>query len=90
MQFGIGFQFSYLIRSILFTCFYAPLQPIIVLFAIGGMFVTYWVFKYCLLHRSSRPVSGNRLINVFLNRYSGVGPILFAIGSLVWPYYIAK
>ena len=88
MQFGIGFQFSYLIRSILFTSFYAPLQPVIVIFAIAGMVVTYWVFKYCLLHRSSKPISGNCLINIFLNKYAGFGPILFAIGSLIWPYYI--
>jgi hypothetical protein len=90
MQFGLGFHFSYIIRSTLFTCFYAALQPVIIIFTILGLIVTYWVFKYCLLYRSSRPISGNSLVNISLNKYTSFGPILFGVGSLVWPYYIKK
>ena len=59
-------------------------------FAIAGMIVTYWVFKYCLLYRSTRPISGNRLVNISLSKYLAFGPVLFAVGSLVWPYYIKR
>lgn len=90
LPFGLGFQFCYLICSILFTCFFAPLQPIIIAFAIAGLSFNFWVEKYCLFKRGERPVVGSRLVSISVNKFIGVGPILFGIGSLVWPYYIKR
>lgn len=38
----------------------------------------------------TRPIPGNRMVNISINKYLAFAPILFGIGSLVWPYYINR
>lgn len=48
MEFEIGYEYIYIVNLFLFTCFFSPLQPIIVVFAIVGLFVMFWAQKYSL------------------------------------------
>lgn len=83
-------NFGYAVRITLFTFFYAPLEPIIIVFTLFGLIIMYWLEKYSLFYRCSRPVPGNRMVNISMNKYIALGPVLFGIGCLIWPYVINK
>lgn len=64
------------------------LQPSISIFAILGMFMMYWLQKYSLLNRMSRPVPGTDLINTAMSQMINLGPIFFAVGALSWSHIL--
>jgi hypothetical protein len=60
------------------------LQPIIIIFALGGYFLNYWAQKYTLFNRMYRPVPGTDLINIAMSQLILLGGVMYAIGSLCW------
>lgn len=52
------------------------------------MFMMYWLQKYSLLNRMSRPVPGTDLINTAMSQMINLGPIFFAIGALSWSHIL--
>jgi len=75
------------VNLFLFTCFFASLQPIIVLFAISGMSLTYWAQKYSLFNRCKRPIPGNNVVNTAMYQLIYLGPALYTIGSFCWSHF---
>lgn len=90
IQLIFAIEASFLVRALVFTFFYAALQPIIVVFTIVGFFVMHWIEKYCILRRCTRPISASIFTRLSINKYLAIGPIIFAVGCLIWPYYIKK
>ena len=62
MFFDIGYEYTYVISLYLWTCFFMPLQSIVIVFSIAGLFLNYWAQKYCLFNRCKRPVPGKRVL----------------------------
>lgn len=58
------------------------LQPIIIVFAICGYIMNYWVQKYCLFHRCKRPVPGNRILYDTMVQFIYAGGLFYSLGSL--------
>lgn len=84
MDFEIGYEYIYMVNLFLFTCFFSPLQPIIVVFAIVGFAWMYWAQKYSLFNRCKRPTPGNNTINTTMYQLIYLGPAFYTIGSFCW------
>jgi hypothetical protein len=76
-----------MVNLFLFTCFFAPLQPILVVFAIGGMSMMYWAQKYSLFKRCRRPVPGKNIINNAMYQLIYLGPVFYTVGSFCWSHF---
>jgi hypothetical protein len=44
----------------------------------------YWVQKFSLLRRTKRPIPGADMVNVAVGQIIGLGPIMLALGQLVF------
>ena len=82
--FEVGYEYIYIVNLFLFTCFFISLQPIIILFTLGGLFVMFWAQKYSIYNRMKRPVPGTDLINNALGQLILAGGIMYSLGSLCW------
>ena len=80
----MGYESILIVNLFLFTCFFAPLQPIIIVFAIGGMSMLYWAQKYSLYERCRRPIPGNNTVNTAMYTLIYLGPLFFSLGSFCW------
>jgi hypothetical protein len=58
------------------------LQPIIIVFAIGGYALNYWACKYSLFERCKRPVPGTRILYDTMVQFIYAGGLFYSIGSL--------
>ena len=76
------------IGQFLFVCFFLSMQPIIALFALGGVVATYWVEKRALFRKSQRPPAGKDLDNQIMLEMIKWGGVLFALGNLTWSSFL--
>jgi hypothetical protein len=60
------------------------LQPIIIVFAILGLFLNYWAQKYCLFNRCKRPVPGTRILYDTMVQFIYAGGLFYSLGSLTF------
>lgn len=88
--FEIGYEYIYFINLYLFTAFFVSLQPVIVIPAILGMLLGYWVIKYNLLNRLKRPVPGTDIISNAMGQFIGLGPIVYELGNLMWSHFLQE
>jgi hypothetical protein len=51
LKIDIAGKYANLIKSMLLTCFYAPVMPIALIFTIVGLILTYWVDKVLLVEK---------------------------------------
>ena len=66
-----------------------PLQPIIVMFSLIGLFLMYYAEKYALYYRSMRPRSSSNLITFTMKNILYFCVIAHGFGSLTWTnFYI--
>ena len=65
----------------LFACFYASLQPIIVLIAAFGLFLMTYAQKISLYRLSKRPTPGDSDINSAMYYFIFAGPLFYSFGS---------
>jgi hypothetical protein len=84
VEFEVGYEYTYIVTTYLFTCFYMSLQPIIIIFTLGGYLLMYWAQKYTLFNKFRRPFPGTDLINVAMGQLILLGGIVYALGSLCW------
>lgn len=49
-----------------------------------GLFLMYWVSKYCLLNRSKRPIPGDNTISATVGQIINLGPIMLGLGAFVF------
>jgi len=82
MTFEVGYQYLYLV--IMFVCFFVSLQPIVIVIALIGYFLMYWVQKYCLFNRYKRPIPGTNFVNQAVYQIIFMGPFVYSLGSLTW------
>jgi hypothetical protein len=73
-------------KTFLLGMFYSPMLPIVWPITILGLIGEYWVAKYLLLRRHSRPGNlGNQLDEVIL-RGIKIGALLFAVSNFFFHY----
>lgn len=87
IEFEVGYEYIYMVNLFLFTCFFMPLQPIIVVFAIAGLIMMFWAQKYSLFYRCRRPIPGNKTVNTTMYTLIYLGPLFFGIGSFCWSHF---
>lgn len=87
MEFSIGYEYVYMVNLFLFTCFFVSLQPIIVVFAIAGLFFFFWTLKYHLFNRCKRPTPGYTSINTAMYQLIFLGPMFYTLGSFCWSHF---
>lgn len=85
-NFEVGNEYIYPVKTMVFTSFYLSLQPSIAFISALGIFLMYWVNKYVLLQRGQRPPPGTDIIHHTLCQFIFMCPLLFCIGSSIWPY----
>ncbi len=90
MFFDIGYEYTYVISLYLWTCFFMPLQPIVIVFSIAGLFLNYWAQKYCLFNRCKRPVPGTRVLYNVMMQFVYAGGLFYSFGSLTFINFIPK
>jgi hypothetical protein len=79
-----GWSYAYFLDLFYFTLFYQAMHPSITISALIGLFSMYWAEKYVLLRRSERPPVNTALLNQTVNLMVALGPIVLAIGGIVW------
>jgi len=84
IEFELGYHYIYIANVFLFVCFFVSLQPVVVIFALLGYFLMYWIQKYCLFNRYRRPVPGTDFVNSAVYRMIMLGPLTYSLGSLTW------
>jgi len=80
----VGDKYTFQVGLFLFTCFFVSLHPIIPFISLIGLFVGYWVDKYCLLNRCKRPIPGSNFVHKTIFHIVGFGGIAFSLGNLTW------
>jgi hypothetical protein len=60
------------------------LQPIIIGFAIVGLFLHYWASKYSLFRRCKRPVPGTKILYDTTVQFIYLGGLFYGLGSLIF------
>lgn len=78
----LGYEYAYIIKTVLFTAFFLPLQPIIGLFAPIGLGLIFAVNKYKLFYRFHRPKFHTFLVSDILQWILSLGPIALALGQI--------
>lgn len=81
--FDIGYEYAYLIKTAIFTSFFACMQPIIVLFAPIGLMFYYLSDKRNLLRHFQRPTYHYSTINHYVDFILLFCPIAFGFGHLL-------
>ena len=66
----------------LFTCFYAPLQPVILWFTTFALYKIKDVQKITLFKLRSRPIPGTSKINTAMYHFIYAGPLFYSLGSI--------
>lgn len=84
VDFEVGTSYAGVIALYLFTNFFATLQPLIVPISMAGILLTYIVSKYMLFKQCKRPVPGDNRINIRMQQTVALGPLFYAIGSILW------
>lgn len=49
-----------------------------------GLVLMYFASKYVFFKQCKRPVLGNNLINARMHQMIALGPLFYAIGSILW------
>lgn len=78
----------YLLKTSIYTCFYISLQPVIALLSALGITCMYFVHRYILYYRASRPRVGSNIVNKELNNILRLSLIAYATGSIIWTQII--
>jgi hypothetical protein len=73
-----------MVSTFLYTSFFAPLQPIIILFGVIGLMGSKYASRVVLLSMSKTAVECNLETHSKMLRIVHFGPLLFAIGSFLW------
>ena len=68
----------------LFSAFYAPLEPFVVLFGIITLCIYYWIFKVLLVRRSSIPVELGKKIAYDMIEVAEYIPLAMALGDVLF------
>lgn len=68
----------------LFACFYASLQPLVVPVLGFGLFCMLYAQKFQIYRLCKRPTPGNNEINTALYHFIFAGPLLFAVGNILF------
>lgn len=70
--------------TFLYTCLFAPLQPLIILFSILGLFGSKLAMKFVLFRLCKRPIYCQGEIHDQLFKLAYLGPLFFAVGCFCW------
>lgn len=76
--------YSGVINVMLFSAFYATLEPFVVLFGIATLSFYYWIFKVLLLRRSSIPVELGKKIAYDMIEVAEYVPLAMALGDVLF------
>ena len=88
--FQAGYEYIYAVNLFLFTCFFASLQPIIVIFSILGLQLMHWAQKHSVYARCKRPVPGGTTINNTMYQLIYLGGFFYTLGSLSWSSFFPQ
>lgn len=83
-DFEVGQEYLFSIHLLLFTCFFAPIQPILPFFALLELLITFMCQKFILYRWSKRPFPGTIKIHNTLNELVNMAPLFFSTGNLLW------
>ena len=78
----LGYEYAYVIKTVMFTAFFMPLQPIIAVFSPIGLGLIYGVNKYKLFFRFDRPRFHSFAVNNLIDWILALAPVVFALGQL--------
>ena len=90
IPFEAGYEYIYIINLYLFTCFFVPLEPVLPLFSILGLFLMYWAQKFSIFNYCKRPVPGNNTIHIIMFQFVYLGPLFYTLGNYVWKSYFPE
>jgi hypothetical protein len=66
------------------------LQPIIIVFSIFGLLLSYWAQKYSLFNLRNRPVPGRKILYDTMVQFVYAGGLFYSLGSLSFINLIPK
>lgn len=81
-EFDIGYEYAYLIKTVIFTAFFACLQPIIILFGCIGIILYYLADRRNLLRHFRREGFHFPTIDHAVDFFLLFAPIAFGFGNL--------
>ena len=81
VEFEPGYDALPVVNSFLFACFFAPLQPIVVVFALVGNLMIYQTQKYAIFNHKRRPTPGGNMVNRGIWSMIRLGPLAYSIGT---------
>ncbi|CAD8180664.1 unnamed protein product [Paramecium pentaurelia] len=79
-------HYSYICLSLWISLLFAPLLPISLLFCSSGLLIYYWIQKYLLLRRNSKPPFQSFHLNREMMNLFELSPIILAVGQF-WADY---
>ncbi|CAD8085697.1 unnamed protein product [Paramecium sonneborni] len=80
-------SYAYICLSLWISLLFAPLLPISLLFCSLGLLLYYWIQKYLLLRRNSKPPFQSFHLNREMMNLFELSPIILAVGQL-WTDYV--
>ena len=82
-EFDIGYEYAYLIKTAIFTSFFAPMQPLIAAMAPIGLILYFLFDKRNLLRHFQRPTYHSSEINSAVEFILLFSPVAFGFGNLL-------
>lgn len=82
-HFYVSMEYVSVNMIVLYNAFFAALQPVSLLFGGVGLVLLYFVKKYLLLNRYTRPPQLGKSLNASMASMMDLAPFFFAFGSLM-------
>ena len=90
VEFEIGLEYVYILKTVIYTAFFISLQPVIVVFAIIGCSLMYQAEKFTLFYQSVRPKPSSDIITLSMNSILYFSVIAYGFGSLTWTNFLPQ
>ncbi len=75
---------SYIMKTYLLAMFYGPIMPLAYPITFCSLIVEYWVDKFILLRRHSRPLAMGKELNETIQRFIPIGVLLNCASTMLF------
>jgi len=84
MDFGIDWRYGYMVETMLYVAFYAPVMPMALVMTLVGLVISYWTEKYVFLKNCLLPNSLSSQLQECMIEYLEWVGFMFALGNLIF------
>ena len=83
-DFGIDWRYGYMVETMLYVAFYAPVMPMALVLTLVGLVISYWTEKFVFLRNCLLPNSLSSQLQECMIEYLEWVGFMYALGNLIF------